>query len=85
MKESMSGRVWRQLKANKTALAGFIVIIILLLIAICAPMLANDKPYIYISKDKTYFPVFYDYAELRNKDLRTDEFKGFKLFPQIRL
>ncbi len=83
MRKSYWGSVWSDFKRNRLAFAGLIVVLILFLIAIFAPLIANNKPYIYISKNKTYFPIFFDYPELRNIDLRKNNIKGFKLFPPV--
>ena len=78
-----SQAVWRGFKRNRLALAGLIVVAFLFVIAIIAPMLANNKPYIYVSEEKVYFPLFFDYPELNDMDLRKDSYSGFKLFPPI--
>jgi ABC-type microcin C transport system permease subunit YejE len=39
--------------------------------ALFAPLIANNKPYIYINK-KVYFPILFDYDELSKKDLRKE-------------
>ena len=75
--------VWLEFKKNRVALAGFIVIVALILIALLAPLIANSKPYIYITEGKVYFPLFYDHAELRDKDLRQERYKDFKIFPPV--
>jgi len=75
--------VWRQFKRNRLAIAGLTVVLILFSIALLAPLLANDRPYIYITQQKTYFPILFEYPELRNIDLRKDSVRGFKLFPPI--
>ncbi len=76
-------RVWREFKKNRLALIGLFIVLTLFGIAICAPLIANDKPYIYISAERVYLPIFFEYDELRNKDLRSDEYEGFKIFPPI--
>jgi peptide/nickel transport system permease protein len=76
--------VWYDLKRNRYAMGGFVVVAILFFIAIFAPLLANNKPYIYISENKTYFPILFDYPELKNEDLRKEKFRGFKLFPPVK-
>ena len=45
-------RVWSNFKRNRLALAGLIIVAFLFLIAILAPLIANNKPYIYITKEK---------------------------------
>lgn len=76
-------RVWREFKKNRLAIVGLFIVLTLFGIAICAPLIANDRPYIYITAEKVYFPIFFDYDDLRNKDLRSDEYEGFKIFPPI--
>ena len=49
-KRSYLGEVWHQLKKNKFAIAGLVVIIIIFLVAIFAPLLA---PYAYDAQDLT--------------------------------
>ncbi len=84
----MSRGYWQNviydLKRNRYAIGGLFIVTILFFIAIFAPLIANDKPYVYISKEKTYFPIFFDYPDLKNEDLRKEKFKGFKLFPPVR-
>ncbi|MCU0821438.1 MAG: ABC transporter permease [Spirochaetes bacterium] len=76
--------VWDVFKKNSFAMAGFYVVAFLFFIAIFASLIANNNPYIYISEDKTYLPLFFNYPELKDIDLRKDTVKGFKLFPPIR-
>jgi len=54
--------VWRQFKKNKTAVVSLYVVIFLVLIAIFAPFLANEKPLICKYHGETYFPVVKDVA-----------------------
>jgi peptide/nickel transport system permease protein len=84
MRRGYWSSVWREFKKNRLALAGLVIVVTLICIAICAPLLANNKPYVYFAKGKLYFPLFYDYQELRDKDLRGDEYTGFKIFPPVR-
>ena len=76
-------RVWQEFKKNRLALAGLIFVIILFLIALLAPLIANNKPYLYITEDTVYLPLFFTYEALKNKDLRNEQYEGFKLFPPI--
>jgi peptide/nickel transport system permease protein len=84
MRRGYWSSVWREFKKNKLALAGLIIVTALILIAVCAPLLANSRPYIYIAGGKVYFPLFYDYKELRDVDLRKNEYTGFKIFPPVK-
>ena len=49
-KRSRAGEVWHQLKKNKLAIAGLVVVIIILLVTIFAPLIA---PYDYDTQDLT--------------------------------
>ena len=84
MKGGYWSSVWHEFKKNRLALAGMLLVVLLFLLAIFAPLIANDKPYVYIGESKTYFPVFFDYPEFRGQDLRNEKFSGFKIFPPIR-
>ncbi len=75
--------VWKEFKKNRLSVAGLVIVVILFMIAIFAPLLANNKPYIYITDDDVYFPLFIDYEEFRGRDLKKEQFKGFKIFPPI--
>jgi peptide/nickel transport system permease protein len=75
--------VWEVFKRNWFAKAGLYVVAFLFFIALFAPLIANNNPYIYISNDKIYFPIFSNYTELKDIDLRRDTVKGFKLFPPV--
>lgn len=76
-------RVWKEFCKNKVALASLCVIGLLFFLSIIAPLIANDKPYIYVEDGKTYFPIAHDYGELRGRDLRKNDAAGFKIFPPI--
>ena len=76
--------VWREFRKNRPALTGLSIVLILFLLALLAPLIANRNPYIYITEDQIYFPLFYTYNQFRGKDLRKEEFKGFKIFPPVR-
>ena len=54
---------WRNFKKNKLAYYSLWVVISLVFVAIFADFLAYNKPYYAVYKGKTYFPLFYDYAE----------------------
>ncbi len=83
MRRGYWARVWREFKKNRLALTGLSIVITLFIIAIFAPLLANSRPYIYISDGKVYFPLFYDHTDLRDADLRKKKYRGFKIFPPI--
>lgn len=76
--------VWREFRKNRLAVAGLAVIIALIVIALVAPLLANNRPYVYAAENgRIYLPIFYEYAEFRGHDLRKESFRGFKIFPPI--
>jgi peptide/nickel transport system permease protein len=83
MRRGYWARVWREFKKNRLALAGLVFVIILFVIAIFAPLLANNKPYVYLDKGRVYFPLFFNYPELKDADLRMEKYGGFKIFPPI--
>ncbi|MBP7602369.1 MAG: ABC transporter permease [Spirochaetes bacterium] len=75
--------VWSEFRRNRLALAGLVVVLALFLVAILAPLLANDKPYLYISDGKTYFPILFDYPELADTGFRDEAARAFVLMPPI--
>ncbi len=75
--------VWIQFKKNRLALGGLAVVGVLFFVAVFAPLIANDRPYVYVSESRAYFPIFFNYPELGDIDLRSEKIKGFKLFPPI--
>ncbi|MBN2160843.1 MAG: ABC transporter permease [Spirochaetes bacterium] len=76
-------RVWREFKRNRLAFGGLIFVSFLFLAAIFAPLLANNRPYIYSDKGRVYFPLFYNYPDLKDVDLRDEKHAGFKIFPPV--
>jgi peptide/nickel transport system permease protein len=54
-------RVWRQFKRNYLAVMGLYVVLALVVMALSADLLANDKPLYLVYKGQTYFPVPYGY------------------------
>jgi len=56
-------RVWRHFTRNILAVVGLCVVIVLLLMALCADFLANDKPYYMVYKGKTYLPILQGYLD----------------------
>ncbi len=76
--------VWEKFGQNRLAKAGFYVVLFLFFIAIFAPFLAGNKPFVYVSDEATYFPFFVDYEEFADTDFRSDDAAGFKIFPPVR-
>jgi len=56
-------RVWQHFKRNILAVAGLWVSVGLLLIALFADILANDKPYYMVYQGKTFFPILQSYLD----------------------
>jgi len=84
MKQGYWNNVWLEFRRKKMAFAGLCIVLVLFFVAAFAPLIANKNPYIYISETKIYLPLFFDYPELKDIDLRKDKHKGFKLFPPVR-
>ncbi len=75
---------WNEFRKNRLAFAALLVVCVIFTIALLGNLITNSRPYVYVNeKGHVYFPLFYDYPELRNVDLRKDECRGFKLFPPI--
>lgn len=87
MRRGYWASAWREFKKNRLAVAGLCVVGLLLAIAALAPLLANDRPYIYITGEKVYFPLFAKMFginhELKDADLRKNSYPGFKIFPPV--
>ncbi len=71
------------LKKNRLAMTGLAVVLVLFSVALLAPLIANDKPYVFINEKSVFFPLFFEYKEFQNVDLRKDSIKGFKIFPPV--
>ncbi len=64
------GMVWRQLKRNRLAMAGLVITVMLLLVAVFAPLLANNRPLLLYYHKHLYFPALFDYREFHNTDFK---------------
>ena len=51
-------RVWRHFRRNTLALSGLWIVGVLVLMALLADFLANDRPYYLVYQNKTYAPLF---------------------------
>jgi peptide/nickel transport system permease protein len=86
--QSYSAIVWRQYKKNRLAVAGLVVVCVLFVIALFAPLIANDRPLIMHYKGNWYFPAFslsadltgIDFEELR-KNRSEDVWALFTVIP----
>lgn len=56
-------RVWRHFKRNPLAVIGLWVSLLLLLMALLADFLANEKPYYMVYRGKTYWPIVHSYLD----------------------
>ncbi|MGH7930114.1 MAG: ABC transporter permease [Candidatus Binatia bacterium] len=84
--------VWKRFRRNRIALAGFYVVLSLVVVALFADFLANDKPYYLSYRGKAYFPIVRSYlvatglaqwpAELLNVDFKKLE-GATAFFPPI--
>ncbi len=61
--ESYSARAWRKLRGHPSGMTGLVVVILLALLAMFAPLLANDRPIIAEYKDELVFPAFTTYVD----------------------
>jgi len=79
--------VWRRFKKDRLAMAGLVVVVLLFLVAIFAPLLANNKPLYLRWEGKSYFPIFFRYRELVGvdfKELAENLSEGdFIIFPPV--
>ncbi len=76
--------VWKEFSRNRLAVAGLAIVLMLILMAVIAPLLANSRPYLYVDEGRVYFPLFFSHDDLHEADLRKDEYRGFKIFPPVR-
>ena len=84
MSTSYWKRSWAEFKRNRLAMMGLSIVILLFFVALLAPLLANNKPYIYVTEKKIYWPIFFNYQELLGQDLRQEKYEGYKIFPPIK-
>jgi peptide/nickel transport system permease protein len=84
--------VWLRFRRDRIALYGFYVVGVLLVLALFADFLANDKPYYLYYRGNSYFPIFRSYLvtarflqwqpELQNVDFKKLE-RATAVFPPI--
>lgn len=84
--------VWKQFRKKKTAVVSLYIVIFLVVIAVLAPFLANEKPLVCKYKGEMYFPVFKDVAvgfglgefepQFQNIDWKALEY-DFAVFPPV--
>lgn len=76
MKQSFPRLVWRRFRKKKINLFGLAIVLGLFVIALAAPLVANDKPLYFRYQGKTYFPAIYMPKELK----KNREMKRFRRF-----
>ena len=77
IKRSYWGFVWRGFRRSKAAVASLCLILFFFLLAVTAPLIANNKPYIYVENGSAYFPLFVTYEKFSQTDFR--KAPGFKI------
>jgi hypothetical protein len=91
--QSYWSRVWQHFKRNILAVVGLWVSVGLLLVALFADILANDKPYYMVYQGKTFFPILESYLDSLGiaplpSDLRQADFATLSaeraIYPPIR-
>lgn len=78
--------VRRQFLKNRLAMLGLMVVVFLFVVALAAPLLANERPIFLIMDGTSYWlPAVVDYPSLRNVDFRDWEpgEGDFALFPLV--
>jgi peptide/nickel transport system permease protein len=60
--QSYAALVWRQFGKNRRALWSLYGIAALLVVAVLADFIANDKPYYVVLQGRTYYPILIDYG-----------------------
>lgn len=83
MRQGYWKEVWKELKKNRYAMTGLLIVSLLFFIALCAPLIANNRPYIYITGDRVYFPLVFNYPELKDVDFNRRDLQGFKIMPPV--
>lgn len=80
--------VWRQFRRKRMALSGLWVVAFLFVIALLAPLLANNRPLVLLRQGRIYLPALFDHQALRGLDFsRWEEIKkpsDAALFPPVR-
>ncbi len=65
--------VWYRFRHNRVAFAGLVVSAIFILVAIMAPLLANDRPIVALLDGKLSWPMAHDEGDGRWKELRASK------------
>jgi peptide/nickel transport system permease protein len=88
MRKSRTNSYWaktfRRVRKNKLAVTGGFIILLLILTALLAPFLANDKPLLLKYKNHWYMPFLFSDIILRDVDFKSqDRNIQWALFPLI--
>ncbi len=75
--QTLGQRRWRNFKANRRAFHSGWVFAVLLVISLCAELVANDKPILVIANGNLYFPFLVMYPETT---FASDEMDASELF-----
>lgn len=79
---------WRQFRKRALAMVGLALVLVLALVAILAPLLANDRPIMMRYEGRYWFPALRDYPRFRNvefEEIVAGFEKGdFALFAPVR-
>ena len=67
-KQSFFRMVWRQFRRRRLSVAALVVVALLFLLAILAPMLANDRPIVLKREGRMSFPALFYYPEFVGTD-----------------
>ena len=73
--------IWRGFYSNRMAAGALALIVFFFLLALTAPIIANNKPYVYVEKGHVYFPLALHYSKFEQTDFR--KAPGFKIMPPV--
>ncbi len=77
--------VWSQFKKNNLAYYSLYLILVLIIIALLAPIIANNKPIIMVKNNRVYFPALKDYPQFMGYNFRNINDKNiFLIFPPVK-
>ncbi len=76
---SFKAYAWKQLKSNKAAYYSYKVLLFLIIVALLAPLIANDQPLYLHYKGKNFFPAFTWGNKIEVKDPKTGVLEHLQL------
>jgi peptide/nickel transport system permease protein len=71
-KSNFTAIVIRRIRKDKLAMFGLSVIVLLFIVAIFAPLIANNKPIVFSVDGKLYWPALKAYPELKRVDFHNE-------------